>query len=191
MTLVEASPYDTIWGIGLDAEDPQAIDRNQWRGMNLLGRILTNVREQIIRESTTSGRGTRHEEERVVKDGEHTGGTRAGAKEGTTSGPVKLDRNFANRQKDAGEVATGKDSKLTVKDDSGEQLQMKMAVESSEDDSGEQFEFFSGDDHPFRLQYPCEFEVDGHTFSSAEQHMFYCKASKLFVTQLNGGGFTD
>src|SRR5580704_5699560 len=35
-TLVEASPYDRIWGIGLAASDPRAQDPATWRGQNLL-----------------------------------------------------------------------------------------------------------------------------------------------------------
>ena len=45
--LVEASPYDCIWGIGLDADNPHAADPAQWRGENLLGFALTQVREEI------------------------------------------------------------------------------------------------------------------------------------------------
>ena len=45
--LVEASPYDTIWGIGLAAEDPRAKDPSQWRGQNLLGFALMEVRDEI------------------------------------------------------------------------------------------------------------------------------------------------
>jgi ribA/ribD-fused uncharacterized protein len=47
-TLVEASPYDRIWGIGLSANDPRAQDPKQWRGQNLLGRILTSLRDELI-----------------------------------------------------------------------------------------------------------------------------------------------
>ncbi|MDI2113266.1 NADAR family protein [Commensalibacter nepenthis] len=43
--LVEASPYDTIWGIGLDASDPKALHQDQWQGQNLLGNIVTRVRD--------------------------------------------------------------------------------------------------------------------------------------------------
>ena len=48
-TLVEASPYDKIWGIGLAATDPRAQDPAQWRGQNLLGKILTELRDELLR----------------------------------------------------------------------------------------------------------------------------------------------
>lgn len=41
---VEASPFDKIWGIGLAANKPAAYDRAKWKGLNLLGNILNNVR---------------------------------------------------------------------------------------------------------------------------------------------------
>lgn len=47
-TLVEASPHDRVWGIGLAANDPLALDRSQWLGLNLLGETLTRVREALL-----------------------------------------------------------------------------------------------------------------------------------------------
>jgi ribA/ribD-fused uncharacterized protein len=45
--LVEASPKDRIWGIGLSASDPQADNPNCWRGSNLLGFALMSVRHRL------------------------------------------------------------------------------------------------------------------------------------------------
>lgn len=45
--LAEASPTDTTWGIGMDANDLH-VDRPEcWRGRNLLGEVLMYVRTKI------------------------------------------------------------------------------------------------------------------------------------------------
>lgn len=44
--LVEASPVDTIWGIGLARDDERIHDPNQWQGLNLLGFALMEVRRE-------------------------------------------------------------------------------------------------------------------------------------------------
>ncbi|MEU6282393.1 NADAR family protein [Streptomyces sp. NPDC047028] len=45
--LVEASPVDRVWGIGLAASDDAASDPARWRGSNLLGFALMEARERL------------------------------------------------------------------------------------------------------------------------------------------------
>lgn len=45
--LVEANARDWIWGVGLAIDDPRAKQPSEWRGTNLLGRILTLVRSEL------------------------------------------------------------------------------------------------------------------------------------------------
>jgi ribA/ribD-fused uncharacterized protein len=45
--LVEASPVDRVWGIGLAADDEAAMHPERWRGPNLLGFALMEARERI------------------------------------------------------------------------------------------------------------------------------------------------
>ncbi|MEV7691055.1 NADAR family protein [Streptomyces bungoensis] len=45
--LVEASPVDRVWGIGLAADDEAASDPTRWRGPNLLGFALMEAREHL------------------------------------------------------------------------------------------------------------------------------------------------
>ncbi|WP_171114467.1 MULTISPECIES: NADAR family protein [Streptomyces] len=47
--LVEASPVDRVWGIGLAADDEAASDPERWRGPNLLGFALMEARERLRR----------------------------------------------------------------------------------------------------------------------------------------------
>ena len=43
--LVEASPYDAIWGVKLKVNDPKILKQSEWKGKNLLGEALMHARE--------------------------------------------------------------------------------------------------------------------------------------------------
>lgn len=47
--IVEASPLDNIWGIGMAANDPSVLDPKRWKGENLLGYALMEVRDKLKR----------------------------------------------------------------------------------------------------------------------------------------------
>jgi ribA/ribD-fused uncharacterized protein len=47
MILAETSPVDLIWGIGFSTNDLERFDNSKWRGLNLLGNILMEIREII------------------------------------------------------------------------------------------------------------------------------------------------
>jgi len=57
--LVEASPLDRVWGIGLSADDERAASPATWLGANLLGFVLMAVREQLVGASLIGGREKR------------------------------------------------------------------------------------------------------------------------------------
>lgn len=46
--IVEASPVDTIWGIGMTADSGTIENPHTWRGLNLLGFALMEVRDTLI-----------------------------------------------------------------------------------------------------------------------------------------------
>lgn len=48
--MVEASPYDKIWGIGLKKEDAIKMAPEKWPGLNLLGKVLTDLCDKYILE---------------------------------------------------------------------------------------------------------------------------------------------
>lgn len=74
-TLVETSPMDRIWGIGLAKEDHRAWNKKTWRGQNLLGEVLTRVRDNLMegknqemgrKEGKGPGKGTLNKGEQGV-----------------------------------------------------------------------------------------------------------------------------
>jgi ribA/ribD-fused uncharacterized protein len=45
--LVEASPVDAVWGIAMAENNPEVHNPESWKGENLLGYALMEVRNQL------------------------------------------------------------------------------------------------------------------------------------------------
>lgn len=46
-TFVEASPYDSIWGVKLSENDDKILDPSNWKGQNLLGKVYNELKKEI------------------------------------------------------------------------------------------------------------------------------------------------
>lgn len=46
--IVYADPYNSIWGVGLGPKNPMILNESDWNGTNLLGKVLTKVRERLL-----------------------------------------------------------------------------------------------------------------------------------------------
>lgn len=58
--IAEASPYDKIWGIGLDEYNPLILDKKNWNGMNLLGKVIMEVRDiDYLKQNLSKGLQTK------------------------------------------------------------------------------------------------------------------------------------
>lgn len=47
-TFVEASPVDGIWGIKMGIKDEGILDSSNWKGQNLMGQVITDVRKRLM-----------------------------------------------------------------------------------------------------------------------------------------------
>lgn len=45
--LVEGSPYDKIWGVGVDWKSSSILNQSNWQGQNLLGKALMDIRKEL------------------------------------------------------------------------------------------------------------------------------------------------
>ncbi|CAM9611747.1 unnamed protein product [Scytosiphon promiscuus] len=69
--LAEASPHDKVWGIGMDAFDPNVERHECWSGQNLLGKILMYVRTKIRWERPDLANRPQVQEAAAAMEAEH------------------------------------------------------------------------------------------------------------------------
>lgn len=48
-TFVEGSPFDGVWGVKMDYRNDKIDDESNWEGTNLLGKVLCDVRNYLLR----------------------------------------------------------------------------------------------------------------------------------------------
>jgi ribA/ribD-fused uncharacterized protein len=51
--LVEASPRDRVWGIGMAKNNSKSTNPRQWNGLKLLGFVLMETRARLVAERKT------------------------------------------------------------------------------------------------------------------------------------------
>ncbi|CAD5229021.1 unnamed protein product [Bursaphelenchus okinawaensis] len=66
-TLVEASPMDCRWGVGLGMENHDVANQAKWRGQNLLGQVLMGVRTSLAAQYPDEFESTKPAAERIMK----------------------------------------------------------------------------------------------------------------------------
>ena len=47
LVLIEGSPYDSVWGVGIHWQEPNCLVPSKWKGLNLLGKALMEVRDYL------------------------------------------------------------------------------------------------------------------------------------------------
>ena len=47
---VEGSPFDGVWGVKMDYQNPDIDNEENWQGQNLLGKVLGEVRDRLKNE---------------------------------------------------------------------------------------------------------------------------------------------
>ena len=51
--IIEASPGDKFWGTGRSLRDPYLWDKNKRQGKNVMGKVLMNVRDHLVKTPQT------------------------------------------------------------------------------------------------------------------------------------------
>ena len=50
-SFVEGSPFDAIWGVKMDWRNPDIDNEENWKGENLLGKVVTEIRDKFLEEN--------------------------------------------------------------------------------------------------------------------------------------------
>ncbi|XP_071119325.1 E3 ubiquitin-protein ligase RBBP6-like [Haliotis cracherodii] len=184
--MVEASPYDATWGIALHKNDPRAWDERTWQGKNLLGQILTKVRDNLMRQEGLLGDDESLSREKTgyntaaipSSDGYHRNNS-----DDIDRRRVEWHR-FGHRGRSGsyGQRTSSSGCPDSRRSESYSQTRQPNKrnipnIDSFADRQSEKYELFFGWRSPFSQHHPVKFTVDNKVFNCAEQYYMYRKAA--------------
>lgn len=133
-TLVEASPRDKLWGIGMGRNNPDATNRSKWRGKNLLGETLTEVRSILMqRFDVDPEEAAKQPELNIYIDPKKSNVKKKMSEKSPKKDktPKKSDTTVETSTKSPAKVGTSKDSHAIV-ENSKENVQKAAVIPSKE-----------------------------------------------------------
>ncbi|XP_046361662.2 uncharacterized protein LOC124138824 [Haliotis rufescens] len=183
--MVEASPYDATWGIALHKNDPRAWDERTWQGKNLLGQILTKVRDNLMRQEGVLGDDELESREKTgyntaaihSSDGYHRNNSDdMGKRSAEWQGFSHRERSESYGQRMSSSWCPDSRKGESYLQSRPPDKRNFHNIDVFADRQSQKYELFFGWRSPFSQHHPVAFTVDKKVFNCAEQYYMYRKA---------------